>query len=406
MPLPASGQPISLNEIKTEFGAGGSRGITEFYANANGFVSPGTVGYPGAPLGNGSAVRIPSSGNISPLNFSGAGVLSGTAQTNGGPVNVVLPAAATWVAFKMVGGGGGCGGNDGDLGGSGSGGAYLEGILLLPEGAKTLVLYPGGAGASGGSGSATPGGPGGSGIALYVPSQNLFVNNSGANGSRAYTHGVSGAGGGGGGGSMMYVTIGGESRLIAVAGGGGGGGGAGVRGAGTDPNGITIVKNPQQWRGWYLNTNNLSLQAEAGFGPDRNPTTTPEFLNQGPGDDGGGGGGGGGPGGYGGMIPTYISTDPKDGLQYTIHRYDTTAGGGWAGAILTNQNGAGAFGWYTNSGFPSTTYLANANGPGNGAQRGNPGFVPSRGGAISLAWSTQTAIPTNGLTFVPTLIAP
>jgi hypothetical protein len=35
MTLPASGQPISLNDIKTEYGAGGSRTLTTFYANAN-----------------------------------------------------------------------------------------------------------------------------------------------------------------------------------------------------------------------------------------------------------------------------------------------------------------------------------------------------------------------------------
>jgi hypothetical protein len=57
-----------------------------------------------------------------------------------------------------------------------------------------------------------------------------------------------------------------------------------------------------------------------------------------------------------------------------------------------------------------TTVYSRANGntyggPGNGAGYIFPtGIAPARRGAISVAWTTQTAIPTNGLDFVPALV--
>lgn len=412
MTLPASGLPISLNDIKTEYGAGGSRTLTTFYANANGFVSPGSVGFPGPPLGNGTAVRIPSSGNISPLNFSGAGVITGSAQSRGTSLSLDLPLAATWIAFKMVGAGGGQGGNDSLSGGNGAAGNYQDGILLLPEGVKNLVLFPGTGGGNGVSarGLGAGGDPGG-GPAVLMSAYNAFFDCNGGRGSRSFPAGTSGAGGGGGGGSALWVTINGIVRLISIAGGGGGGGGGG-RFGGTN---VNLTGNNNGGPSWITNINNIGRSAGAdGFGPDRAPTTSPPFLRgYGIGsasiEDGGGGGGGGGPFGTGGPIPTELYTD-KSGVQSTVHYFDRTAGGGQSGLSVTNLTASGAFTWYTLNAETMTTVYSRANGntyggPGNGAGYIFPtGIAPARRGAISVAWTTQTAIPTNGLDFVPALV--
>lgn len=67
MTLPVFGTPISIDDLRTEFSVSGQRSLQDFYAGA-GIVSAGTVGFPNG----GSAVVIPSSGEISLNNFYGA----------------------------------------------------------------------------------------------------------------------------------------------------------------------------------------------------------------------------------------------------------------------------------------------------------------------------------------------
>lgn len=67
MTLPVFGNPISIDDLRTEFGVTGQRSLQDFYAGG-GIVSAGTLGYPNG----GSAVAIPSSGELSLNNFYGA----------------------------------------------------------------------------------------------------------------------------------------------------------------------------------------------------------------------------------------------------------------------------------------------------------------------------------------------
>lgn len=67
MTLPVHPNPISIDDLRTEFSVSGTKSLQDFYAGA-GIVPNGTVGF---PLGGGSTV-IPSSGEISLNNFQGA----------------------------------------------------------------------------------------------------------------------------------------------------------------------------------------------------------------------------------------------------------------------------------------------------------------------------------------------
>jgi hypothetical protein len=190
--------------------------------------------------------------------------------------------------------------------------------------------------------------------------------------------------------------------LISIAGGGGGGGGGGNNAGGNvNKNG----NNTGVFPSWITNINNISRSAgQDGFGVDRSPTTNPPYINQGSGDDGGGGGGGGGPFGIGGPIPTVVITDPKSGVTNTYHHYDRSGGGGQSGLSVTNLTASGAFTWYTLNAETMSTRISRVNGPGNGGQATRPTSQFGTYGAVSVAWTTQTAIPTNGLDFVPALV--
>jgi hypothetical protein len=65
--LPAFGVPLSLEQIRAEFGGGYPISLSQYYAGG-GRVPPGTVGYPNG----GGAVAIPGGGTISINNFYGA----------------------------------------------------------------------------------------------------------------------------------------------------------------------------------------------------------------------------------------------------------------------------------------------------------------------------------------------
>lgn len=105
MTLPVYGNPLSLNEIKGEFGGSNPIGLSGYYAGG-GLVPPGTVGYPSG----GNAVAIPSSGTISIANFFGSSNTGGSGFDeyayffNDG--TFVIPPGTTDFYYWIVGGGG------------------------------------------------------------------------------------------------------------------------------------------------------------------------------------------------------------------------------------------------------------------------------------------------------------
>jgi len=218
MTLPSYPNPIDIESVRNEFSMPvGYRNLNGFHADNNAYIAVGTKGYP-----NGVATEIPTSGQISLANFHGAGIQTGFGWSNGGQ-DLTLPNAQTWLAFKMIGGGGGAGGNDNLRNGSiipglGGAGVFVQGIVALPAGAKTLYYNYGLGGDAGASNqSLALGGAGGFG-----------TNGNGGAGGNAFQYGNSGGGGGGGGMSEIGANWGSNVYyILAQAGGGGGGGGAG-----------------------------------------------------------------------------------------------------------------------------------------------------------------------------------
>lgn len=217
MAIKPSGTSLSLSEIQTEFGGSNPVSLSEYYSGG-GNVPAGTVGYPSG----GSAVTIPSSGQISVNNFYGATKIPSTLD----------------LRVLLVGGGGaggqrGAGDNTNGNGGGGAGGLYdmtinrARGSYSIspgkggmsqayfkvrpnndgdPTSAFGFTVYGGGAGGRSDSGAGRPGGSGGGGAAAY---------GAGGSQSRAYYDSAIG----------LYGV--GNAGAQAGAGGGGGGGGAG-----------------------------------------------------------------------------------------------------------------------------------------------------------------------------------
>ena len=122
------------------------------------------------------------------------------------------------ITYSISGGGGGTGGNDAQIGRSGSSAGYVRGTFTIAAG-QTINVGVGGAGGNGTSVAANAvGGSGGQSLTGF----------SGGFGGKSGQFGTSGAGGGGGGATVIKI---GET-LIAVAAGGGGGGGGGLNSSG------------------------------------------------------------------------------------------------------------------------------------------------------------------------------
>lgn len=203
------------------------------------------------------------------------------------------------VSFKIWGAGGGAGGWESQPGGSGSGGAFVEG-MFYPAPGDLIEVFVGGGGTGGTGGQGAAGGTNGK----------SYTGNSGGRGGLSGTLGSSGSGGGGGGATMIRL----KSNLASLAGGGGGGGGAGLNGI--PSNGSGSLLSPA-----YKSYSSAVDQGKGVAGQDH------------PSDGGGGGGGGGGAAGgnsgdassgdipgYPGMSGTnqYGSLNPMDtGLYAT-----------------------------------------------------------------------------------------
>ena len=193
MTLPSS-PPISLKELKTEFGGGTVIGLRQ-YLSGGSFVS--------ANVQNGSGFLIPSSGTISLNDFLGAANNLPTRFYQSGSGTETVPTGALFCTIEAWGGGGGGGQGDAfsnpSCGGGGAGGYVLS--VRLPVTAAQTFSYSVG---SGGAAIAFSGADGTNG-------------NPGANTSITHTGMTTIQAGGG---------LGGHSSPVAGNGNGGAGGGA------------------------------------------------------------------------------------------------------------------------------------------------------------------------------------
>jgi len=244
-------------------------------------------------------------------------VITGSATisaANTRSVPTTLPAAATWVAFRVIGAGGSGGGPDGSgAGGSGGGAQYAKGIVKLPatSGPKTIYGFAGRPG-RGGRLQAKTVEDGGIGENC-TPA----VSANGAIGQAEYSRGSSGGGGAGGGGSSLYFQKPDGTFVPIVFTGGGGGGGGGTN-----------------RRGDYGNAN-WDNKGFITFGGGITGSTVGNGLVAiyGGADGGAGGGGGGGAGAQG----------------YAGHDNNYGSKGGSAGYVIRNDNDGltwSTFDWY------------------------------------------------------------
>lgn len=205
-----------------------------------------------------------------------------TPTSNASGSTFTVPAGVFSIAFEVMGGAGGKGGDDVNVGKSGTVAGRVFATFAVSPG-DVIGLYPGKAGANGvGGGSGTLGGIGGTDTfpdGAYSINGTYFQTlsfNGGAGGNPG-TYGSSGSGGGAG--AASVVTI--NSEIVIIAGGAGGGGGTGS-GANT----------ASDWNG-TLSSNGTNFYGNAG-------TNAPVGTCGGASNNDGGGGGGGGGGYYGG----------------------------------------------------------------------------------------------------------
>lgn len=289
----------------------------------------------------------------------------------------VIPRAAAWVMFRMVGAGGSGGGGDevNQLGGSGGGGAAIRGIVRLPRTANTKVLVGGVGGGATGVPSWVPISQFGSvaGGLGYSFGQNSF-DGAGGRGGAVGPSGRSGPGGGGGGSTSLGFYL--SNVLpqtvigIAAAPGGGGGGGASLFRVGGNATVAAIT----------VSVDTMS-----------NPVGSAGQSVSGDGGGGGGGGGGAGAAGSGGNDRVTSSTGGRIGnlVKNTTFALDITDWNYYEAIVPSNtyvlglpdnlaSNNRGYFG------FGGLGAAGKAGPSGSGTQ-----------GALSVYWTTAAEPPTN-----------
>jgi hypothetical protein len=285
-----------------------------------------------------------------------------------------LPAAATWVAFRVIGAGGSGAGPDGQAGGSGGGAQYARGIVKLPATSGPKVLYGfAGRPARGGTASGRAYDLGG-----FGENCSPGVDASGAQGEINGPAGASGEGGGGGGASSLYYqTPDGTYVPIVTVGGGGGGGGGSNRTSG------------------YGNANGENKGFLTFGGGITGETVAPGLKAEWCRLDGGGGGGGGGAAG----APGYCGDDGNDNPRVSK--------GGSAGYVVRNDSNGhvwSTFDWYGIGPVPPSTEGVAADAPqpypwvtfGRGGTGGLGGTSYGQGGqmgAIAAYWTTAATAP-------------
>jgi hypothetical protein len=308
--------------------------------------------------------------SVSPV-VSGSFTIS---TTNTRAVPVALPAAAMWVAFRVIGAGGSGAGPDGAAGGSGGGAQYARGIVKLPAtpGPKTMYGFAGRPARGGTSG--------GRAYDLGGQGENCSpgIDASGAQGEINGPSGASGEGGGGGGASSLYYqATGGDTIPIVTVGGGGGGGGG-------------------SWRTYGSANANIANKGFITFGAGLTGTTPiPGLKANWCRLDGGGGGGGGGAGGKEGFCGDDGGTNARVGE------------GGSAGYVIRNDSDGltwNTFDWYGIGPVPPSTEGVAVEAPqpfpwvmfGRGGYGGGGGSTYGQGGqmgAIAVYYTTAVNPP-------------
>jgi hypothetical protein len=232
MALPTSG-PLSLNDIKGEFGPVGSPvnvALGDYYAGGS-YVPPGTSGIYGA---------VPTSGAISIQNFYGTSAFVPVTNTyTSGSGNETIPTGATSLTLTVVGAGGTGGNSYVDFGsdiynsGGGGGGAGYSTItraVVSGDWGGTIAYS---VGTSGGASSTTTG---------SVTAGAVSLTGGGGSSGTSADSGSGGAGGAGGsasGGSTNTSGAAGGNGTASMSSGnpGGAGGASGGTGYGTGANG-------------------------------------------------------------------------------------------------------------------------------------------------------------------------
>ena len=214
-----------------------------------------------------------------------------SASSGGAGQAIQVPTGVFSVTFTVVGGAGGKGGDDSNIGKNGTvAGRTILTIAVTPG--DVIGLYPGNAGtAAGACAGSAPGGAGGTdnfpdGAFSINGTYFQSINFAGGTGGNAGSAGCSGAGGGAGAASIATI----NSEIVAIAGGAGGGGGTG--------SGNNYAAD---WGGTLI-PNGTSFTGEVGV------STVTCTGSNGNADGGGGGGGGGGYyGGKGGLAPKIVA---------------------------------------------------------------------------------------------------
>lgn len=378
MTLPVYPNPISLEQLRAEFGGSTPISFNSYHAGL-GLVPSSQVGF---PIGVETFIPAGSGTTISFGNFHNGGIVTG--NNTGiqpvflyGSINIIatLPRAACWVKIDMIGGGGGGGGDDlGFLGGNGGAGVRMQGLVRLPETASTKYLYASvGGGGPAGLYNGTPAAGGGG---YYYSSGARFAGAIGGAGGLFGGSNISGSGGGGGGPTVLDYRDGPSGTTISIASvsGGGGGGGTGryTLGGGPGP----TPGNQNNINTLYYSTQSIPLV----------PGETGQGRAQYGGYDGGGCGGGGAPGGVGGVMPLEATTDKFQNVTYAPYG-EAGATGGSAGYVSYNN----LLTWNTGPVF-SNPLTQN---PGGSATYGWGGGSSTAGtpGVIAIAYSTQISVP-------------
>ena len=291
------------------------------------------------------------------------------------------------ITYSISGGGGGTGGNDAQVGRSGSSAGYVRGTFTIAA-KQRITVGVGGAGGNGASGASAVGGSGGQSLTGF----------SGGFGGKSGQFGSSGAGGGGGGATVIKI---GETLIAVAAGGGGGGGGGFNSGGGFGGAG----KNVDNFLGQNGAPHNGDGGGGGGGGGGWNAGAGGEAVS---GDVGGAGGYQGTSAGLNSTVVTFV-----EDTRATIDTRVTTTTAGYAGGVVFDSvdlarlgAAAGAADHYQSTNSAYNAFL-NSHGVWYGDQNGGPydrtwvvNFPVSGNYLFQAAWDNAGRISVDGASMV------
>lgn len=430
MTLPLYPTPITLNQIRDEFGQTGTVSLQNYYAGG-GIVPPGAIGYPDGV----TPTPVPSSGEISLYNFYGTSYIVTAIYAWTTSSTWTIPPGVTSVNALIIGGGGGGGsaamdGDDG-AGGGGAGAALFYPSLVATPGAE-IGIAVGAGGATTISGSGSPGSGSSIGPSIGPPPPSTTALGGGGGGGGTGAGRVGGDGGSGGGGCGYDGSHVGGSGVVGQGNSGGsafvhsnGGGGGGYNTAGQTP---SVVLNGDGGTGISINVGNSSSVETYLNGVSTGTIVGPITLQLAGGGGGGARGGntrgmgGLGGGGDGGTASSANWIDTGEGTGYyvtvppsipaTAGAINTGGGGGGSGSSVLGDypgapGGAGIVyiivGEQAPAGNPVSTFNSSihttrfTNGMcGSGFELNGDGTINSLsfGGSVSTTMGTNWYIPT------------